>query len=221
MAQLAGCACASSGRASRPRAPALHMYRSGRRRPAPSVGSRKGRVLTDANPLQARGCQITSRARAPDGHDRIPHRTSDCSAQEAGQVVRSGDVCDRVETTTSSIHRPGAPRHTVCDCGTEVAVRKADRITLLGPQHVGGIAAVHLILYPPLIPRLRPSGAVRTDKGANKGALVYDRNAEIWHVEHELECRTGVWYRIPDARCFRVMRANLGRLSTFESLWEA
>ena len=32
-----------------------------------------------------------------------------------------------------------------------------------------------------------------------------------------MEC----WYRIPDARYFRVMRANLGRLSTFESIWEA
>ena len=26
---------------------------------------------------------------------------------------------------------------------------------------------------------------------------------------------------MPDARCFRVMRANLGRLSTFGSFWEA
>ncbi len=29
------------------------------------------------------------------------------------------------------------------------------------------------------------------------------------------------WYRIPDAQDNRVMRPNLGRLSTFESLWEA
>lgn len=29
------------------------------------------------------------------------------------------------------------------------------------------------------------------------------------------------WYRIPDARYFCVMRPNLGRLSTFESFWEA
>ena len=29
------------------------------------------------------------------------------------------------------------------------------------------------------------------------------------------------WYRIPDAQDSRVMRPNLGRLSTFESLWEA
>ena len=29
------------------------------------------------------------------------------------------------------------------------------------------------------------------------------------------------WYRIPDAQDNRVMRPNLGRLSTFESRWEA
>ena len=30
-----------------------------------------------------------------------------------------------------------------------------------------------------------------------------------------------MWYRIPDAREIGVRRSSLGRLSTFESLWEA
>ncbi len=35
------------------------------------------------------------------------------------------------------------------------------------------------------------------------------------------EVRMENWYRIPDAREIGVRRSSVGRLSTFESLWEA
>ncbi len=56
-------------------------------------------------------------------------------------------------------------------------------------------------------------------------AMAPTRTGPYFVHERSIQARSrGIdetWYRIPDARDSRVMRPNLGRLSTFESPWEA
>jgi len=73
--------------------------------------------------------------------------------------------------------------------------------------------------------RWRDASAVqRPNEGTGKGTGIFEPVRTTTYSGYPRSWTLHIvvsWYRIPDARYFRVMRAKLGRLSMFESRWVA